>query len=368
MTIAAVTPSPLWFMTRGTGATALVLLTLSVALGVAHVQRAQIADLPRFVLDKVHRNAALLAVAFVFVHVATAILDGFAPITIVDALVPLHSAYRPVWLGLGAVAFDLLVATIIASLLRRRLGYRAWRATHWLVYACWPVALVHGLGTGSDAKTHWMLLLSAGCVLVVLGAIAVRVSSGWPKSLGVRLSAIGAAAVFPLGLLLWLPSGPLAPGWALRSGTPAAVLAKAYGTTSSSHSAAAGGSARSTIGASTQFTANVTGSVQQSTTPDGRALVDISLNVNNPQLTSLKIKLSGGAIPGGGVQMTSSQVTLGSGSNPDFYTGEVTGLRGTNIAANITGGGHALAMLATLTIQPGGGSVSGTVSVSPAAQ
>lgn len=355
----------MWFLTRGTGATALVLLTLSVALGVAHVQRTQIAGLPRFVLDKVHRTAALLAVAFVFVHVATAILDGFAPITIVDAVVPLHSAYRPVWLGLGAVAFDLLLATIIASLLRRRLGYRAWRATHWLVYACWPIALVHGLGTGSDAKTHWMLLLSAGCVVVVLAAVAVRVTSGWPKNLGVRLSALGAAAVFGLGLLLWLPRGPLAPGWALRSGTPAAVLAKAYGAASGARVASTSG-AGSTAGA-TQFTANVTGSVRQSTTQDGQALVDMSLNVTNPHLSALHIRLSGEPAPGGGVDMTSSQVTLGPGGNPDFYTGQVTGLRGSNIAANVAGGGHALSLLAQLTIGPGTTSVNGTISVSPAA-
>ncbi|MHB1836733.1 MAG: hypothetical protein ACYCXW_17425, partial [Solirubrobacteraceae bacterium] len=188
---------------------------------------------------------------------------------------------------------------------------------------------------------------------------------GWPKNLGVRLSALGAAAVFPLGLLLWLPRGPLAPGWALRSGTPAAVLAKAYGAASGARVASTSGTG-STAGA-TQFTANVTGSVRQSTTQDGQALVDMSLNVTNPHLSALHIRLSGEPAPGGGVDMTSSQVTLGPGGNPDFYTGQVTGLRGSNIAANVAGGGHALSLLAQLTIGPGTTSVNGTISVSPAA-
>ncbi|HEY2440867.1 MAG TPA: ferric reductase-like transmembrane domain-containing protein, partial [Solirubrobacteraceae bacterium] len=156
MSIAAVSPSPYWFITRGTGAIALVLLTVTVALGVADVRRTRLRGVPRFVFDSVHRSASLLAVAFVAVHVVTTLLDGFAPIGIIDAFVPLHSAYRPIWLGLGAVAFDLLLAVTITSLLRQRLGYRAWRLTHWLAYASWPAALAHGFGTGSDAKTHWL--------------------------------------------------------------------------------------------------------------------------------------------------------------------------------------------------------------------
>ena len=210
-----------------------MLLTLTVALGIANVRRTRIGETPRFVLESVHRSASLLAVSFVAVHVLTTLLDGFASITLLDAVIPFASAYRPLWLGLGTVAFDLLIAIVITSLLRRRLGYRAWRTTHWLAYASWPVALVHGLGTGSDTRTHWMLALAAGCVAVMLAAVMLRVSAGWPRHLGARLSAVAAAALVPLGLLAWLPSGPLAAGWAQRAGTPASVLAAAHSTSGS---------------------------------------------------------------------------------------------------------------------------------------
>jgi hypothetical protein len=198
---AASSPSAFWFLTRGTGAVSLVLLTLTAALGVANVRRTQIAGVPRFVFDSVHRSTALLAVTFLLVHIATAILDGFASIRLLDVVIPFRSAYRPVWVGFGAVAFDLIIAITITSLLRRRLGHGAWRATHWLAYASWPVALLHGLGTGSDTKTHWMLLLTVVCVVVMLAAVIVRVDAGWPQHLAVRLSALGVAALFPLGLL-----------------------------------------------------------------------------------------------------------------------------------------------------------------------
>ena len=164
-------PSALWYLPRGTGAVALVLLTMSVAIGVASVRRVHTERVPRFVFDAVHRSVSLLALAFLAVHIVTSVLDPFAPIRLIDAVVPFVSACRPVWLGLGAIASDLLIAVPLTSVLRRRFGHRAWRATHWLAYACWPVALVHVLGTGSDAKTSWMLVLTAGSVLVVLAAV-----------------------------------------------------------------------------------------------------------------------------------------------------------------------------------------------------
>ena len=138
----------LWYSTRGTGIISLVLLTASVALGVSEVVRFATRGWPRFVLAALHRNVALLATAFVAAHVATALADSYAPIRIVDVVVPFIGSYRPLWLGLGAVAFDLLVALIVTSLLRERLGHRAWRAVHWAAYVCWPMALLHGLGTG----------------------------------------------------------------------------------------------------------------------------------------------------------------------------------------------------------------------------
>ncbi|HLH66364.1 MAG TPA: ferric reductase-like transmembrane domain-containing protein [Solirubrobacteraceae bacterium] len=380
MTIAAVTPSPLWFMTRGTGTTALVLLTASVALGVAHVRRVRIGGLPRFVLDNVHRNVSLLALAFVCVHVATAVLDGFAPISLLDAVIPLHSAYRPVWLGLGAVAFDLLVATIVTSLLRRRLGYRAWRATHWLTYACWPVALVHAFGTGSDARTHWMLALTACCVLVVLAAVVVRVRAGWPHKLGVRLSALGMAAALPVGLAVWLPRGPLARGWALRAGTPLSVLEAAAGLPAAGRSGSSASAVQQRNSSSgegdgqgeaqtqTDFTASVAGSVRQFQSADGQAVVDLSLGISGQGIDRLRIVLRGQPLPGGGVQLTSSRVTLGSQANPDLYAGQVTGLQGTTIGATVTGDGSTLSILAQLTVAPGPGAVTGTVTVAPAEQ
>ena len=220
----SVGPSALWYLTRGTGAVALILLTISVALGVANARRVHSERVPRFVVDAVHRSVSLLALAFLAVHVVTSVLDPFAPIRLIDAVVPFVSAYRPVWLGLGAIASDLLIAVALTSVLRRQFRQRAWRATHWLAYACWPVALVHGLGTGSDAKTSWMLALAAGSVLVVLASVWLRAAAGGPCHVGARVSAVVASVAAPIALLIWLPAGPLSSRWAIRAGTPSSLL------------------------------------------------------------------------------------------------------------------------------------------------
>jgi methionine sulfoxide reductase heme-binding subunit len=220
--------STYWYLTRSTGAVALVLLTLAIALGVIDVKRWSTPRWPRFIVDTVHRNVSLLAMVFLALHILTSVLDSFAPISLVDAFVPFAGSYRPFWLGLGAISFDLLVAVTITSMLRQRVGYAGWRAIHWLTYASWPIALMHGLGTGSDVTSSWLLALSTACMAIVLAAVLVRVLSGWPENVRLRGAALGGAGAFSLFLLLWLPAGPLGSEWARRSGTPSALLGHAH--------------------------------------------------------------------------------------------------------------------------------------------
>jgi sulfoxide reductase heme-binding subunit YedZ len=222
--LAASGGSAYWYLTRSTGAVALLLLTAAVGLGVADVRRWSTPRWPRFVVDSLHRNVSLLAMAFLGLHIITSVLDSFAPISLLDAFVPFVGSYRPFWLGLGAVSLDMLLAVTITSLLRQRMGYSSWRAIHWLTYASWPIALLHGFGTGSDVKATWLLGLSVACMLVVLAAVLVRVVSGWPENQRVRGAALGGAGAFSLFLLLWLPGGPLGSEWPRRSGTPSSLL------------------------------------------------------------------------------------------------------------------------------------------------
>jgi sulfoxide reductase heme-binding subunit YedZ len=230
----------LWYMTRGFGLVDLVLLTATLVMGITQVARFARPGLPRFVIAGLHKNISLLAVVFLAIHVLTAVADPFAPIGLAAIIFPFASPYRPLWLGLGALATDALVALVVTSLLRERLGYRTWKAIHWAAYACWPLAVVHGLGTGTDTKLGWVQFVYVVCTLAVLAALAWRLTTKWsPLPGNRRLGAATGALVLTVAVTAWTLQGPLRPGWARRSGTPPSLLGSTNpGTTS--HGSAGG--------------------------------------------------------------------------------------------------------------------------------
>jgi sulfoxide reductase heme-binding subunit YedZ len=172
---------PVWYLMRATGIVSLLLLTVVVALGVATTQRAKLAG-HRAVTLGVHRRASLLAVVFLAVHVLTAVVDPDAAVGLVALFVPFAGAARPFWVGLGALALQLVAALVVTSLLRRHLSRRTWKGIHWLAYAAWPLALFHGIGMGSDAGQSWMLLVNIGCVAVVGAAVVWRLWEPAPSA------------------------------------------------------------------------------------------------------------------------------------------------------------------------------------------
>jgi sulfoxide reductase heme-binding subunit YedZ len=172
----------LWYLGRGSGAVSLVLLSVVVVLGIGSRAGRPVFGLPRFAVTAVHRNVSLLAVAFLALHVVTLLVDPYAQLRLVDVLLPFAGAYRPLWQGLGTLAFDLVLALVATSLLRHRMGLRTWRAVHWIAYAAWPVALLHGLGNGTDNGQLWLWCIAVACVAAVLAAICWRLSDGFDRS------------------------------------------------------------------------------------------------------------------------------------------------------------------------------------------
>jgi hypothetical protein len=222
---AAAPPSALWFTTRGAGVATLVLLTATVVLGIATSLRWEGRATPRFVIASLHRNLSLLAILLLALHIATSVLDPFAGITVLDAIVPFAGRYRTFWLGLGVVAAEMLVVLVATSLMRGLIGPRAWRLVHWLAYASWPIAVIHALGTGSDQQQPWLLGLTVGCVAAVLAALTHRlVGGGRRRTVPVRALAAAAALVATATACAWAVRGPLQPGWAARAGTPTTIL------------------------------------------------------------------------------------------------------------------------------------------------
>jgi sulfoxide reductase heme-binding subunit YedZ len=349
----------LWFATRGFGVVSLLLLTTIVVLGVAGVTRWRSTRWPRFVVAGLHRNLTLLALVFIALHVITTVLDGYAPISLINAIVPFSSAYRPIWLGLGAVAFDLLIALTVTSLLRARIGYARWRALHWFAYASWPIALVHGLGTGTDARVGWMQVVTVICVASVVAAVLWRVAANRATS-GLRAAATIVTLAAPLIIGGWYLAGPAQLGWAARAGTPKSLLAP---TTSSSASAVATPTATLPTSA---FTGSFTGHVHEtSQDANGLVIVNISGKTSGAGAGVLWIRLQGQPADGGGVSMTASGASYGPSSFPNAYVGKIVGLDGTRIQLSLNGQSSTLSLLVNLQVDAATGTATGTVHGTP---
>jgi predicted ferric reductase len=165
----------LWYATRASGIVALVLLTLTMVLGLVTTSRPRARNWPGFAQQELHRRISILAVVFLAVHVVTSILDTYVHIGWFAIAVPFASPYSRFWVGLGAIALDLMVAVFVSSLLRSHLKPGTWRAIHWLAYASWPIALIHTFGLGTDSREHWVIALGAICVLSVGLSLAWRI-------------------------------------------------------------------------------------------------------------------------------------------------------------------------------------------------
>ena len=339
VTTAVVGGKAFWYLTRASGLVALLLLTATIVLGVVASVGWTTERWPRFLSQDVHRNVSLLCLVFLGIHVTTTVLDGYVPIGLTDVIVPLHSPYRPIYVGLGALCLDLMLAVLITSALRHRIGYGSWRFVHWLAYLCWPIALIHGLGSGTDTQLPVVLFVEAVCCLAVLSVFAWRMSTGRSLPIGARTLAGFGAIVVTLAIAGFAALGPLRPGWSHRSGTSSALLAQlaaktgaaATGTTvpggptTPTTTPSGGGSIPSV-----PFSSPVSGN-QSQTSPDaqGNIQVTLAMHLADASSTPLTVVLVG-AQADGGVSLSSGTITLGP------YRGRVTGLNGGTVVGQVS--------------------------------
>jgi hypothetical protein len=268
--------------------------------------------------------------------------DSFAPIGWVSTVVPFTSPYRRLWLGLGTVAVDLLLAVTASSLLRHRITPHSWRALHWLAYASWPLAVAHGLGTGTDPHLGWVLLLVVGCVAAVVGAVGWRLVSGWPARAGTRVVAATTSVVAVIALAAWTATGPLRPGWAARAGTPAALLAGSKTTVgappTTTPPSSAPGTARPPAPAALPappFHATFAGTITQQALSNGSEKVEIRAETSGSLVAVLVIAISGSPDGSGGVVMEQGQASFGPPGATTQYQGQVIGLDGPRILLSL---------------------------------
>jgi len=184
------TTEAVWYMIRATGIVALVLLTLTTVLGLLSAARVRSRRWPAFAQVDLHKRATRLALVFLGLHVVGAVADTYVHVGLVSVVVPFTSSFQPLWTGLGAVAVDLLVAVAVSSALRQRIAPATWRRLHWLAYGCWPLAMAHALGAGTDAGQLWMDAIAVVCTGAVVSALIWRI--GYHRTTTAEAGRLGA--------------------------------------------------------------------------------------------------------------------------------------------------------------------------------
>jgi predicted ferric reductase len=183
-----------WYAARAGGMVAFALLSVGVLLGLLLSGHARLARWPRFAVEDVHRFVGLLAGTFVAVHVGVLLLQSYVPFSLADLVVPFAASWKPFPTALGVVGMELMVALALTNRYRKELPYRFWRRAHYLNFAVWLFALVHGIASGTDTTSLWGAALYAVCGGAVVGLTVWRFAAGralepwalrlWPGTAG----------------------------------------------------------------------------------------------------------------------------------------------------------------------------------------
>jgi sulfoxide reductase heme-binding subunit YedZ len=152
-------PHIFWITSRAAGTVALVLASLSVALGLlmsTRLVRGRGLD-----LRAAHEALSLSTIAAIVIHGVALIGDGYLHPTLADIGIPFASGYKTWWTSLGIVAGWATAALGLSYYLRRWIGQNRWRRLHRLTALAWLMGLAHSLGEGTDAGQVWFLIMTA---------------------------------------------------------------------------------------------------------------------------------------------------------------------------------------------------------------
>jgi sulfoxide reductase heme-binding subunit YedZ len=166
----------MWITSRAAGIGALLLASLSMALGLLMSSPALRLRVPRVELRALHEALALGTLALVAVHGLALLADPVLKAGVAGVLVPFAAPYRPLATAAGQLAGMGLAALGLTYYLRRRMGPARWRAAHRFIPAFWGLAVIHGLTVGTDTSSPWLLGAIAPPVLAAGTLLAVRIS------------------------------------------------------------------------------------------------------------------------------------------------------------------------------------------------
>ncbi len=352
----------LWYTSRATGVIALVLLGIVLTLGILTASKSTPLGIGKFIGPDLHRRLSISTLVFLVAHIISAILDPFVTVGLGAAVIPFAAKYRPLWVGLGTVSFDLLLVIVATSVVRHKFNHRVWKKIHYLSWVVVSLVLFHALGTGSDAHIKLVEGIYVAFVLVMGGAGLYRAYREFGLDKGRKVIASASLVVVPVALLGWAVNGPLKAGWA-KSATgysifPTTTIAVASGTSTKTATSSQVSSGPAVVLPVTN--AAISGTMTQTQTNSGVVVLVLRGSVAN-SVDYVEVQLNG-VVQEGALALESSTAFLGTKTTPNTYTGTVTQANGSALTLSLRGPKGTVT--ANLNVSLSGSSFSGTISAS----
>ncbi len=167
-------PNPLdygwWLASRSSGIVALLAISISVIIGLMMANSLPRKPGAKRQLLAVHESTALAGLIAIAIHGVTLLGDAYLHPTITQIAIPFTISYRPFYTGLGIIAGWSAAFLGLSFYARRWFGARRWRTIHRATIGVWALAVIHTLGSGTDATQLWMrvILLVTGVPIVFL--------------------------------------------------------------------------------------------------------------------------------------------------------------------------------------------------------
>lgn len=155
-----------WYLTRSSGAVAYLVLSASTAWGLLLSTRLIREWVPGAVALTMHETLSWLAAGLAAFHALVLLFDQYYTYTLSSLLIPFTGPYEPLWVGLGTLAFYLLLLLSATFYARRWIGAKRWRQLHYLTFGLYGLVTLHGWFAGTDSATFgWLYGASALTVI-----------------------------------------------------------------------------------------------------------------------------------------------------------------------------------------------------------
>lgn len=177
--LVGVEPKAAWYLSRASAFVAFVLLWVSMVSGLIITNKMARVWPGVFTAFDLHQYTSLLGLGFAAFHALVLLGQGYITYGLVQILVPFAATdYRPLWVGLGQIAFYICILVTFTFYIRKQIGNRTWHLIHLLSYAMFALALLHGVLSGTDSGNLWVTMLywAGGLSLLFLTIYRILIS------------------------------------------------------------------------------------------------------------------------------------------------------------------------------------------------